>query len=106
MNINTYVDTNGNKLKIGQTVKFKTHYGYQGYRTLEGEGIITEINEGCRILLKLDFTYTNGSNEVDWVWIYGTYDSKLVVFGKSKTIIQFDYPTELNEYLIITGIQS
>ena len=99
MDINRFVDSKYEQLKVGQKVKFKTQYGYQNCYDLEGEGVIIKMSELCQIDIKLPFTYSN-RGQTDIITLHGDYDfnTKKVVFGSSQNIIQFDYPTKLNRY--------
>ena len=108
MNINTFVDSQYNPLEVGQTVKFKTHYGYQNSYTLEGTGIIESLSIYCQIQIKMQGSYTSVGRysqcqTTNRVTLHGDYDfnTKKVVFGKSRSIMQFDFPTVLDEYLYI-----
>ena len=107
MDSSKYVDSKGNVIKIGDRVKFKAHYGYQGYRTMESVGKVVYMNTMQSIVVEMEDgqTVLEGGKDTSKFWLHGEYDSKagVTVFGTRQVKMQFDYPTVFEEYCLIQG---
>lgn len=109
MDSSKYVDTNGKPIKVGDRVKFRAYYGYQNHQVMESEGEVVSVNQYQQVIVKLPVPYLapgrDGSYSTDQFTLHGSYDHNrgISVFGAVKNIIQFDIPTQLNEYCFVAS---